>query len=99
MLSTNGEAIKKMGIVWAFVAITPILFMVRETDVHTFQYPLSILIANKIRHQCIVAALALGNVNITKDDIHSGDDSYKANLTEESYLYTIIGRRRKKSSE
>ncbi|KEZ45551.1 hypothetical protein SAPIO_CDS1886 [Scedosporium apiospermum] len=65
----------KMGIVWAFVAITPILFM------------------------CMITALALGNVNITKDDIHSGDDAYKANLTEESYLYTILGRRSQKTTE
>jgi hypothetical protein len=28
-LSTNRNIIKQMGIVWAFVAITPILFMVR----------------------------------------------------------------------
>jgi hypothetical protein len=47
----------------------------------------------------MITALALGNVNITKDDIHSGDDAYKANLTEESYLYTILGRRSKKITE
>lgn len=53
-----------MGVVWAYVALTPFMVLVR---------PLS-LGHDAIRHvltpfvmQCILAALVLGNVNVTKE--------------------------------
>lgn len=76
-----------MGVVWAFVAITPFMALVCSSPI--FPICLRFCRVNHFFLKCILAALLLGNVNVTKER------NAERNVFHGVYLLHILGRRQR----